>query len=283
MNILVTGASGGYGSLALQHLKNIAPNANLFALDRNPDNAPKWEAEGIVFRSADYSDLDGLTQAFEGIDRLLFVSIPNFNIQKNVVEAAKRAGVKYIAYTSLFALEKKNNATGLESNHLQTEELIKASGIPYVILRNTWYFDLHFPLIKIAQQTGKFIYYTGENKITGVEKTDLAEVGARVIADGSYSGVLDLASEPFSYREFALATEKILNKNLKIKEVTQEEFEQKVAQTQLSQLETLLATVYHSYTAKGNNGEETANPNTIESILSRPLASLEESIRKMIG
>lgn len=283
MNILVTGASGGYGSLALQHLKNIAPNANLFALDRNPDNAPKWEAEGIAFRSADYSDLDRLTQAFEGIDRLLFVSIPNFNIQKNVVEAAKRAGVKYIAYTSLFAVEKKNNATGLESNHLQTEELIKASGIPYVILRNTWYFDLHFPLIKIAQQTGKFIYYTGEHKITGVEKTDLAEVGARVIADASYSGILELSSKAFSYRALGEATQKVLGNSIQVEEVSQSEFETIISSLALSQLDNFLLKIYQDYTAKGNNGEDTASASTIESILSRPLASLEESIRKMVG
>ncbi|QAR31758.1 hypothetical protein EQP59_10600 [Ornithobacterium rhinotracheale] len=163
-NIMVTGASGGYGGYAIEFLKKIAPEANIYALVKDPKIVAPLKEKGFKVRVADYADLHTLTQAFEGIDRLLFVSIPVYEIQKNVVTAAKNIGVKYLAYTSIYAAEQQK--LGLEINHRATEKLIAESGIPYVILRNSWYFNLFEGFVNMAKQSGHFWYSTGEHKIT---------------------------------------------------------------------------------------------------------------------
>ena len=113
MNIMVTGAAGGYGSYALDYLKRLAPDANIYGLVHNAAKGKELEEEGIQVRVADYADRKALVEAFDGIDRLLFVSVPVFELQRNVVAAAKEAGVKFIAYTSI--ADPQYSKFGLES------------------------------------------------------------------------------------------------------------------------------------------------------------------------
>ena len=103
MKYLVTGATGGYGTYALGFLKELVPISDIAVLARTEEKAAPLKAAGFDVRLADYSDLTALEQAFTGIDRLLFVSGAPGNRQaehQNVVDAAKSAGISYIAYTS---------------------------------------------------------------------------------------------------------------------------------------------------------------------------------------
>ena len=79
------------------------------------------ESQGFTVRVADYADVNAMVQAFDGIDRLLFVSVPVFDLQKNVVEAIRQSNIGFVAYTSLCHPE--YSKFGLEINHRQTEEL----------------------------------------------------------------------------------------------------------------------------------------------------------------
>ncbi|MBR5684201.1 MAG: NmrA family NAD(P)-binding protein [Ruminococcus sp.] len=163
MNIMITGAAGGYGSYAINFLKEFAPNDNIIALVRDNGKKADLEAKGFEVRVADYSDLSGMTKAMEGVDRLLFVSVPVFDLQKNVVEAAKASGVKYIAYTSI--CEPQYHKFGLEINHKQTEELIRQTGIPHTFLRNGWYLEMMMPYLEASAKMGAFPYYAGDAKV----------------------------------------------------------------------------------------------------------------------
>lgn len=280
MNILVTGVSGGYGSYAIKYLKQFAPEANIYGLVRSADKGKYLAELGLGLRIGDYNDLDSLVAAFEGIDRLLFVSIPTPGVQHKVVRAAQIAGVKYIAYTSIFDAE--GGKMGLEVNHLETEELIKQSGIPYVILRNAWYLGLHQGFVELGQKTGTVYYHSGEQQTTGVLRRELAEAGARVIADGSYRGVLDLASSPFTYGEFALALQQALGRELEIKQVDKTSFEAHVAQVDFSPLAGNLIHSFQDYVAMGTHNEGSASAETIEQILARPLTPLGEALKEIL-
>ena len=119
-----------------------------------------YPREGLVVSEArigDFSDKASLVKAFEGINKLLFVSVPYLGIQKNVVEAAKECSVSFIAYTSIFGVNYPK--FGLEINHRETEQWIKESGIPYTILRNNWYIDLDEGLLHAAKKNWPFPLY----------------------------------------------------------------------------------------------------------------------------
>ena len=281
MNIMVTGAAGGYGSYALDYLKRLAPDANIYGLVHNAAKGKELEEEGIQVRVADYADRKALVEAFDGIDRLLFVSVPVFELQRNVVAATKEAGVKFIAYTSI--ADPQYSKFGLEINHRQTERLIAESGIPYVILRDNWYLELVADYMKAAVKTGRFPYYAGTGKIAFALKREYAEAGARVIAGGEYPQVLTLAGKPVSFPELAKRTEEAAGTKLDIYETPKGKFPMEFAADEITDLGRMLAASYQDYAFAGNNGEENLTTDDFEKVLEHPLTPLADAIKELVG
>ena len=215
MKIMVTGAAGGYGHYAVDYVKQFAPEAEVYGLVRNSDDAAVLEAKGIHARIGDYADKTSLVKAFEGIDRLLFVSVPVHELQISIVEAAKESGIKFIAYTSI--ADPQYSKFTLETNHRQTEQLIRESGIAHTFLRDNWYTELIADFVKACVQTGKFPYYATEGKIAFALKREYAEAGARVITGEGYPEVLTFAGNPVTFEELAEAAGKAGGKKLDVK------------------------------------------------------------------
>ncbi|MFJ8072256.1 NAD(P)H-binding protein [Peribacillus sp. NPDC096447] len=280
MNIMVTGANGGYGSYALDYLREFAPEANLYALVRSEEKGKALKDKGINIRIGDYTNLNSMVEALKGIDRLLFVSISVPGVQKNVVEAARINGVKYIAYTSLNGLEYPK--FGLEINHRQTEELIKNSGIPYTFLRNNWYLEIIAPFIATSVKTKNFWYYSGDEQISWALKREYAEAGARVIAGGNYGSVLEFAGRPSTLKELVHAAEAATSQTIDIQEVTRNDFDRNIAQTGISQMGLMLAKSYQDYAIAGNNGESEASPDVFEKVLGHPLTPLSKALKELL-
>ena len=168
---LITLASSHFGSLAIDFLlKENIPAKNIIATVRDPKKGEKLKEKGIEIRIADYSKPETLKEAFKGVDKLLFISgipgqaVPRDVQHKNVIEAAKACGVKYIAYTSLINCEK--NPAILSGDHKATEKMIKESGIKYSLLRNNWYLENDELLWKLCANEGKDLYNAlGEKKL----------------------------------------------------------------------------------------------------------------------
>lgn len=280
MKIMVTGVAGGYGHYAVDYVKQFAPEAEVHGLVRNSDDAAVLEAKGIHARIGDYSDKASLVKAFEGIDRLLFVSVPVHELQIPVVEAAKEAGVKFIAYTSLH--DPQYAKFGLEINHTQTEKLIKESGIPHTFLRNCWYLEMAAPLAATAVKTGRYPYYAGDAKVSWALKRELAEAGARVITGEGYDEVLELAGVPVSYKEIGEAAKAVTGKDIEIKLVSKDEFGAMMEGSGIDQVGLMLGGAYQDYALVGNNGEAESTADTFEKVLGHPLTPLAEAIKELI-
>ena len=281
MNIMVTGAAGGYGSYALDYLKGFAPDANIYGLVHSAAKGKALEEKGVKVRVADYADRNALVKAFDGIDRLLFVSVPMFDLQRNVIVAAKEAGVKFIAYTSI--ADPQYSKFGLEINHRQTEQLIAESGIPYTILRDNWYLELMEDYLKAAVRNGRFPYYAGTGKIAFALKREYAEAGARVIAGGEYPKVLTLAGKPVSFPELAKLTEEAAGTKLDIYETPKGKFPMEFAAGEITDLGRMLAASYQDYAVAGNNGEENLPTDDFEKMLEHPLTPMADAIKELIG
>ena len=280
MKIMVTGAAGGYGHYAVEYIHQFAPNAELYGLVRNSDDAAVLEAKGIHARIGDYSDKASLVKAFEEIERLLFVSVPVHELQMNVVAAAKDAGIKFIAYTSIH--DPQYAKFGLEINHRQTEQLIRESGIAHTFLRNCWYLEMAAPLAAAAIKTGRYPYYAGDALVSWALKHELAEAGARVITGEGYPEILELAGKPVSYKEIGEAAQALTDKGIELMAVTKDEFNKLMDGSGIDQIGLMLGNAYQDYALTGNNGEAESTPDIFEQVLGRPLTPISEAIGKLV-
>ena len=182
---LVTGATGQLGALVIEHLLKIIPAGTIAGMVRDGESeaAARLRALGIQVRTADYGRPDLLDRAFTGIERALFISSNAFEGRvaqhRNVVDAAKQAGVS-LAYTSV--LHAETSSLGLAAEHRETEALVRASGIPFVILRNGWYTENYMAAIPAALAHNALIGCAGEGRIASAARADYAAAAAVVLS-----------------------------------------------------------------------------------------------------
>ena len=143
--IVITGATGNLGQHVIARLLETVPASNIIAAVRNPAKAAGLAAKGVQVRQADYNSADSLDAAFKGATKVLLISSSEVGQRtaqhQNVVDAARRAGVQLLAYTSV--LHADTSPLGLAAEHVATEAAIRASGLPFSLLRNGWYLENH--------------------------------------------------------------------------------------------------------------------------------------------
>jgi NAD(P)H dehydrogenase (quinone) len=181
MTIAVTGATGQLGRLVIENLKARVAAGQIVALARDPAKATDL---GVPVRVADYAQPETLSAALAGVDTLLLISSDAVGQRvaqhRNVIEAAKAAGVKRITYTSI--LRADTTPIALADEHKATEALIKASGLTWALLRNGWYFENYTGSLAGAVAAGAIIGASGEGRISAAARADYAEAAAVVIS-----------------------------------------------------------------------------------------------------
>jgi NAD(P)H dehydrogenase (quinone) len=206
--LAVTGATGHLGRLVVEHLldRGVAP-AEIVAAVRSPEKAADLAARGVRVRAADYTKPDTLAAAFAGVDRLLLVSSSEIGQRaahhRNVVEAAKKAGVGFLAYTSVFQAD--TNSLLLAAEHRETEEVIRASGLPFAFLRNGWYTENYTGSLAQTLQHGAFVGSASEGRVSAAPRADYAAAAAAVLTGEGHEGaVYELGGdEAFTMDELA--------------------------------------------------------------------------------
>ncbi|HIH5776336.1 TPA: SDR family oxidoreductase [Citrobacter werkmanii] len=188
--IAITGATGQLGQHVIESLLKTVPASQIVAIVRNPAKATALSQQGITVRQADYSDEAAFSTALQGIDKLLLISSSEVGQRapqhRNVINAAKAAHVKFIAYTSL--LHADTSPLGLADEHVATEKMLAESGIAYALLRNGWYTENYLASAPAALEHGVFIGAAGEGKIASATRADYAAAAARVISEEGHAG-----------------------------------------------------------------------------------------------
>ncbi|MCX8474956.1 MAG: NAD(P)H-binding protein [Sphingomonas sp.] len=203
----VTGASGQLGRLVVAALAERAGPAAVAAIVRDPARAVGLFPEGVVVRQGDYDRPETLAAAFAGAERLLLISSNAIGDRvaqhRNAIEAAKRAGVARIAYTSV--LHADVSKLGLAEEHRATEALVEASGIAFTLLRNGWYTENYAAAIPAALAHDALIGSAGEGRIASAARRDYAEAAAAALLDDAGERVVhELAGDgSYTLAEFA--------------------------------------------------------------------------------
>ncbi len=225
MTLAITGATGQLGRLVIEKLKARVPASEIVALARGPAKAADL---GVPVRAADYAQPETLAAALAGVDTLLLISgseVGQRLVQhRNVIEAAKAAGVRRIAYTSI--LRADTSALLLAEEHKATEALIQASGLPYTLLRNGWYTENYAGGIAGAVQAGALIGSAGEGRISAAARADYAEAAAVVLTtEGHENRIYELAGdEAFTMAELAAEISSRAGKTIPYNDLPQAEY-----------------------------------------------------------
>lgn len=187
MTIAVTGATGQLGRLIVEKLKSRTSADAIIALARAPEKAGDL---GVAVRSSHYAKPETLVPALKGVDILMLVSSSEVGQRavqhRNVIDAAKQAGVQRIVYTSL--LNADESPLSLAEEHRQTETDLKASGIAHTVLRNGWYSENYTGSISGALAEGAFIGSASDGRISAAPRADFAEAAAVVLTSTGHDG-----------------------------------------------------------------------------------------------
>lgn len=281
--IAITGATGQLGHLVLQNLLKTTAASQIVAIVRNPAKAEALSQQGIVVRQADYTDEAAFTAALQGVDKLLLISSSEVGQRtpqhRNVIHAAKAAGVKFIAYTSLLHADK--SPLGLHVEHVETEKMLADSGIPYALLRNGWYTENYLASAPPALEHGVFIGAAGDGKIASATRADYAEAAARVIAEEGHAGkVYELAGdEAWTLSELAAALSTQSGKNVVYQNLSEADF---AAALKSVGLPAGLADMLADSDVSAAKGGLFDDSRTLSALIGRPTTPLAESIKGIL-
>lgn len=281
--IAITGATGQLGQQVFANLLNTTAAHQLVAVVRNPAKADALSQKGVVVRQADYGDEAALTRALQGVDKLLIISSSEVGQRapqhRNIINAAKTAGVKFIAYTSL--LHADTSPLGLADEHIATEKMLADSGIPYALLRNGWYTENYLASVPPALEHGVFIGAAGEGKIASATRADYAAATARVITEEGHAGkVYELAGDHgWTLSELAAELTKQSGKNVVYQNLSQADF---AAALKSVGLPDGLAEMLADSDVGASKGGLFDDSHTLSKLIGRPSTSLADSVKGIL-
>jgi NAD(P)H dehydrogenase (quinone) len=282
MTILVTGATGQLGALVVERLLELVPAEQVAVSVRNPEKAAHLKAKGVDVRQGDYSSPEPLEKAFAGAERILIVSgtdAERLQQHKNAVDAAKKAGVSFIAYTSV--ANAPNSSLSLAADHKATEAYIQASGIPYAFLRNNWYIENEADGIKATAQGAPIVHASGAAKIGWAARRDYAHAAAAVLAgQGHENAVYELSGKLISHEELAAIVSSVLGKEVQAQNVDDAAYAKMLVGLGLPEGAAAFVTGFQTAMRDGALSVES---NDLEKLLGRPQQPLAEVIAALLG
>jgi len=277
---VVTGATGQLGRLVIEQLLSRVPASQIIAAVRNPEKAADLAALGVQVRQADYSQPATLDSAFAGAEKVLLISsneIGQRAVQHQaVIDAAKRANIQLLAYTSV--LHADTSALGLAEEHRQTESALQQSGVPFVLLRNGWYTENYTAGIPAALQHGAVFGSANDGRISSAERNDYAVAAAVVLTatEDQAGKVYELAGdESYTLADLAAELSKQSGKQVPYTDLPQADFKAALIQAGLPEFVAELLSDSDAAAAKGalfDDGKQ------LSRLIGRPTTPLKSTI-----
>lgn len=283
MKILVTGATGKLGSKVVNTLLQTVPANQVAVSVRNPEKAAELKKRGVEVRQGDFDHPDTLDAAFSGIDRLLIISADGDNETRirqhgNAVDAAKRAGVKFIAYTSVANARESKNF--LAPTHKATEEMILATGIPYSFLRNNWYLENELSTIQGVLAGAPWVTSAGSGKVGWAVQQDYADAAATVLTgNGHENTTYELSGKLLTQEEFVSVLGTVLGKQVPVQQVDDAAYGNIMKEAGVPDFVIPMLVEIQRGIREGTLEVES---NDFEKLLGRPLTPIHEALSQLV-
>lgn len=278
--IIVTAASGQLGRLVIAELLKRVPAENIVAAVRDPAKAVDLADQGVLVRHADYNEPASLDAAFEGATKVLLISSNDLGNRvsqhRNVIDAAARAKVGLLAYTSV--LHADRSTLGLAGEHRATEDAVRASGLPYSLLRNGWYVENYTVSLGGAIAHGALAGGAGEGRISAAARADYAEAAAVVLASsGAVEQVYELAGDTaFTLAELAAEVARQSGKEIPFHNLPQKDYAELLTNVGLP---APLADLIADSDAQAAKGALFDDSRTLGKLIGRPTISLADAVK----
>ncbi|MBX3576909.1 MAG: NmrA family NAD(P)-binding protein [Rhizobiaceae bacterium] len=230
--IFVTGASGKLGRAVVTHLIDtfgVVPS-RIIAGTRNPEKLADLATRGIAIRKIDFDDPASLASGFSDAGTVLVISTDaldgagtRLRQHKAAIAAAAKAGARRLAYASLPKADTSH--VSFAPDHLGSEDAVKATGLPYLIFRNSWYAENLFMSLPQAFKTGQWYSAAGEGRTAFVARDDIAAAIAGALANppaGSATYTLT-GSQAFSNGEIAAMASSTVGKPIQVVNLTDDQ------------------------------------------------------------
>ncbi len=281
MKFLVTGATGKLGSKVVEALlQSVAPE-NLAVSVRDPEKASALRARGVDIRQADFDEPASLDAAFEGVNRLLIISPSGDNDTRirrfmNVVPAAERAGVEFIAYTSIAKADTDKPLLWAPS-HRFCEEAILKTGIPYSFLRNNWYIENEADVVKRVLSGLPLVASSEDGKVGWATRDDYAQAAAAVLAGSGHENTIYELSGPLrTYADLAELIGQALGRTVPVHLVDDAAYADFLIQAGVPKQ----SIPYYTSVQKAiREGALAVESNDLATLLGRPVTPLTDAIR----
>ena len=281
--ILVTGATGQLGALVLAGLLKTTPAGEIAGLVR-PGEGGASKADrlpaGVQARTGDYGDRASLDAAFAGIERLLFVSSSELGARipqhRNVVEAARDAGVKLVAYTSV--LHADRSPLGVAPDHRATEAMLAETGVPTALLRNGWYTENYMASVPAALAHDAVLGAAGQGRIASAARADYAAAAAAVLtaADDPSGRTYELAGDAaYTLAELAAELSRQTGRAIAYQDLPQAKFEAALLKAGLPPPVAALLADSDAGAARGALDDDSGD---LHRLIGRPTTALADSV-----
>ena len=281
MTILITGATGQLGRLVIDSLLTRgADPKSIVAGARDLSKAADLADRGVRVVSLDYDDAASVDAAFDGVDSVLLVSGSEVGKRtaqhKAVVDAAKAAGVSKLVYTS--APKATTTELVLAPEHKATEELIAASGIPAVVLRNNWYTENYAGSMAQAAASGVLSASVGDGKVASASRRDFADAAAVVLLeDGHIGEVYELGGDvAWDFSELAATIAEIADRPVEYRALSSEEHAADLTAAGLDEATIGFLTALDAGIREGALAD---TDGTLARLIGRPTTPLAEGLR----
>jgi NAD(P)H dehydrogenase (quinone) len=284
MKMLITGATGKLGAKVVETLLKTVPASQLVVSVRNTDKAENLRAQGVEIRHGDFDRPETLDSAFAGINRLLIISTDGDNETRirqhtQAVEAAQRAKVEFIAYTS--ATNAQVSSLFLALVHRVTEEAIIKTGIPYSFLRNNWYLENELGSIQGVIAGAPWVTSAGSGKVGWALQQEYAEAAAAVLAgNGHENTIYELGGKLLTQEELVSDIAYALGKEVPVLQVDDAKFSEVMLGAGIPDF---VIPILVGIQKGIRDGALEIESNDLEKLLGRPLTPIREALVKIIN
>lgn len=281
MTIAVTGATGQLGRLVVESLKAKVAADQIVALVRSPDKAGDL---GVEARAFDYTQADQLAPALAGVDTLLLVSSNEIGQRaaqhRNVIDAAKQAGVGRIVYTSL--LHADTSQLDLAAEHVETEAALVQAGIPATILRNGWYTENYTGSVSGALAGDAFLGSAGDAKVSSAARTDYAEAAAVALVGTGHEGkTYELAGDTaWTLPELAAEISRHSGRHIPYKDLTETDYAAALKSVGVPEG---FASAIAGWDVAASKGALFDDGRQLSALIGRPTTPLSDSVKAAIA